>query len=64
MLFHMLRRKWATWRSNPPCAISTFNLQRRPPRIEDFENIAERRAQAAAKPPKIRPTCAAFSPSG
>jgi len=64
MLFHMLRAQMGDVAFKSALRDFYFQFAEKTARIEDFENIAERRAQAAAKPPQDRRTCAAFSPSG
>src|SRR5947208_11566970 len=52
MLFHMLRAQMGDIGFKAALRDFYFQFAEKSARIEDFENLAERRAQAAAKPPQ------------
>ena len=60
MLFHMLRAQMGDLAFKAALRDFYFQFAERGARIEDFENIAERRAQAAAKPPQEPPNLRGF----
>src|SRR6202171_4282797 len=60
MLFHMLRAQMGDVAFKSALRDFYFQFAEKTARIEDFENIAERRAQAAAKPPQDPPNLRGF----
>ncbi len=60
MLFHMLRAQMGDVAFKTALKEFYFNFAEKNARIEDFENIADRRARAAAKPPKEPPNLRGF----
>jgi tetratricopeptide (TPR) repeat protein len=60
MLFHMLRAQMGDVAFKSALHDFYFQFAERSARIEDFENIALRRAQAAAKPPQDPPDLRGF----
>jgi tetratricopeptide (TPR) repeat protein len=60
MLFHMLRAQMGDVPFKAALHDFYFQFAERTARIEDFENIAERRAQAATKPGQDPPNLRAF----
>ncbi len=60
MLFHMLRAQMGDVAFKSALRDFYFQFAERSARIEDFENIAQRRAQAAAKPPQEPPNLRGF----
>jgi aminopeptidase N len=60
MLFHMLRAQMGDVPFKSALRDFYFQFAEKSARIEDFENIAERRAQAAAKPPQEPPNLRGF----
>jgi tetratricopeptide (TPR) repeat protein len=60
MLFHMLRAQMGDVAFKSALRDFYFQFAEKSARIEDFENIAIRRAQAAAKPPQEPPNLRGF----
>jgi aminopeptidase N len=60
MLFHMLRAQMGDVAFKSALRDFYFQFAEKSARDEDFENIAERRAQAAAKPPQEPPNLRGF----
>jgi len=60
MLFHMLRAQMGDVAFKSALRDFYFQFAEKSARIEDFENLAERRAQAAAKPPQEPPNLRGF----
>src|SRR5882757_1238346 len=60
MLFHMLRAQMGDVAFKSALRDFYFQFAEKSARDEDFENIAERRAQAAAKPPQDPPNLRGF----
>jgi aminopeptidase N len=60
MLFHMLRAQMGDVAFKSALRDFYFQFAEKSARIEDFENLAERRAQAAAKPPQGPPNLRGF----
>jgi aminopeptidase N len=60
MLFHMLRAQMGDVAFKSAVRDFYFQFAEKSARIEDFENLAERRAQAAAKPGQDPPNLRAF----
>jgi aminopeptidase N len=60
MLFHMLRAMMGDVAFKSALHDFYFQFAEKSARIEDFENIAERRAQASAKPPQQPPNLRSF----
>src|SRR5258708_6873378 len=60
MLFHMLRAQMGDVPFKSALRDFYFQFAEKSARIEDFENIAERRAQAGAKPPQEPPNLRGF----
>ncbi|PYU67082.1 MAG: hypothetical protein DMG49_20005, partial [Acidobacteria bacterium] len=60
MLFHMLRAQMGDVAFKSALRDFYFQFAEKSARIEDFENIAERRAQAAAKSPQEAPNLRGF----
>src|SRR6202521_5652964 len=60
MLFHMLRAQMGDVAFKSALRDFYFQFAEKSARVEDFENIAERRAQAAAKPPQEPPNLRGF----
>jgi tetratricopeptide (TPR) repeat protein len=60
MLFHMLRAQMGDVAFKAALRDFYFQFAEKSARVEDFENIAERRAQAAAKPQQDPPNLRAF----
>ena len=60
MLFHMLRAQMGDLAFKSALRDFYFQFAEKSARIEDFENLAERRAQAAAKPPQEPPNLRGF----
>ena len=60
MLFHMLRAQMGDVAFKSALHDFYFQFAEKSARIEDFENIAERRAQASAKPPQEPPNLRSF----
>src|ERR1700687_1569757 len=60
MLFHMLRAQMGDVAFKSALRDFYFQFAEKTARIEDFENIAERRVQAAAKPPQDPPNLRGF----
>jgi tetratricopeptide (TPR) repeat protein len=60
MLFHMLRAQMGDVAFKAALHDFYFQFAERSARVEDFENIAIRRSQAAAKPPQEPPDLRAF----
>ncbi len=60
MLFHMLRAQMGDVAFKSALRDFYFQFAEKSARIEDFENLAERRAQAAAKPGQDPPNLRAF----
>jgi len=60
MLFHMLRAQIGDLAFKSALRDFYFQFAEKSARIEDFENLAERRAQAAAKPGQDPPNLRAF----
>src|SRR5438128_6998910 len=60
MLFHMLRAQMGDIAFKAALHDFYFQFAEKSARIEDFENIAERHAQAAVKPPQEPPNLRAF----
>jgi len=60
MLFHMLRAQIGDLAFKSALRDFYFQFAEKSARIEDFENLAERRAQAAAKPPQEPPNLRGF----
>jgi aminopeptidase N len=60
MLFHMLRAQMGDVAFKSALRDFYFQFAEKSARIEDFENIAERHAQAAAKPPQEPPNLRGF----
>src|SRR5467141_2950551 len=60
MLFHMLRAQMGDVAFKSALRDFYFQFAEKTARIEDFENIAERRAQASAKPPQDPPNLRGF----
>jgi len=60
MLFHMLRAQMGDVAFKTALKEFYFNFAEKSARIEDFENIADKRARAAVKPPKEPPNLRGF----
>ena len=60
MLFHMLRAQMGDLAFKSALRDFYFQFAEKSAQIEDFENLAERRAQAAAKPPQEPPNLRGF----
>jgi aminopeptidase N len=60
MLFHMLRAQMGEMAFKSALHDFYFQFAEKSARVEDFENIAERHAQAAAKPPQEPPNLRGF----
>lgn len=60
MLFHMLRAQMGDVAFKAALHDFYFRFAEKSARIEDFENIAERRAQASVKPPQEPPNLRSF----
>jgi aminopeptidase N len=60
MLFHMLRAQMGDVAFKSALHDFYFQFAEKTARIEDFENIAERRAQASVKPPQVPPNLRSF----
>jgi aminopeptidase N len=60
MLFHMLRAQMGDVAFKTALKEFYFNFAEKSARVEDFENIADRRARAAVKPPKEPPNLRGF----
>jgi aminopeptidase N len=60
MLFHMLRAQMGEVAFKSALHDFYFQFAEKSARVEDFENIAERHAQAAAKPPQEPPNLRGF----
>src|SRR5437762_322090 len=60
MLFHMLRAQMGDVAFKSALRDFYFQFAEKSARIEDFENLAERRAQAAGKPPQEPPNLRGF----
>src|SRR6266403_2110456 len=60
MLFHMLRAQMGDVAFKSALRDFYFQFAEKSARIEDLENLAERRAQAAAKPPQEPPNLRGF----
>jgi aminopeptidase N len=60
MLFHMLRAQMGDVAFKATLHDFYFRFAEKSARIEDFENIAERRAQASVKPPQEPPNLRSF----
>jgi aminopeptidase N len=60
MLFHMLRAQMGDVAFKAALHDFYFQFAEKSARVEDFENIAERRAQAAVKPPQDPPNLRGF----
>ena len=60
MLYHMLRAQMGDVAFKTALREFYFNFAEKSARIEDFENIAIRRAEAAVKPPQEPPNLRAF----
>jgi tetratricopeptide (TPR) repeat protein len=60
MLFHMLRAQMGDVAFKAALHDFYFRFAEKSARIEDFENVAERRAQASVKPPQEPPNLQSF----